>query len=1621
MKRLALSLLMLFALSAAARPEQSADASAASIALRVQALTRAQIPLDTVAKLQSREELLRLASALEAGSEPISPHARMQLQTAIDELENLGVEQSLYRRSPLANGTISGVLRDALSGLPLTIANSMRVQATEFSSQIVPGGAGIINNVLINAQGQYSLSLPPGSYHVRTLTNMPGMPYINQAFGFGNCADSIACPRYVGTIVTVPDGGASIPVNFDMPLGGRISGNLKRQDTQANLPNVIVIARLETGGAQANVPTDVNGNFLISGLLPGRYRVSSAGNVPQGLLQVVYPNVPCGDNDCDTVPGSTLVTVSGTATTSGINLAASAGAASIAGVISNAENGTPIVDDGSFRSLVYLISEDRGTFLQMPLTQATGEYQAPRLRPGNYRVVAVAPGFIGKVVLSTAPTVTTRDCVDPLFCDALDIGGAVTLAPGGALTNLNFSLDRGATVTGTVRAAVGATPIANATVTLESDFANASGLTDALGQFSVRGLQPGVYYASVDALPQNFVRTWLGDVPCRGFECLNVGIPITLSANQTRTGVNFNMPVGGTLSGLIIDGASGLPAPRQTRLELFTANSRTAVVQVFSTGLSGYVATGLPAGAYKAVFASESVLGWVDTAFGGLPCPRGGCDLALLPTIAVSSGSTTAGIGATLLRGPRVSGRIVEALSGEPIRPLAFGSGLSNLLAFNNNLSNYAGFARVTLSGHYQSRTGLPPGPYFLSTFLLRNNTTFGGGYIDQMYLNRPCPFGSCGLASGTPITIAASDLSGFDIALNRGGAIAGTVRAASNAQGLNGVGLTAYNASGNVVATARSNPRGSYRLDGLPSGSYFVATNNAQGFQDALFNGQNCEPFCNPVSGTPIMVNGTATTANRDFALLQSVSIGGVVSDSGPASNVAVELYGQIGNLLSQVVSANDGSYRFNGLAPGRFYVRTRNAFGRTDDLYWQAGNPQNTQLSKPDCVGEACRVRAGTPIDALDGSNFNTANLALSAPGMINGLINNAADASVISGVSVELLDARGARVGLSSSSASGSYRFSALAAGTYYLVSRGTSGFVDKAYPNAPCAESCNGLAGSPISVGLGVTVNGINLSLARGGAISGVVRNALNSQPLAAVTVQVYNAAGLSVAQVASAPNGAYSLPNLPDGTFFVRTQNALGFINEVHNNRSCGGYCDLLNGTPVVISGANSLVGINFDLDAGGSISGRLSNANSVQGIALAEVVALDANGLVSARASSNALGDFNISGLQPGIYKLRTSNAAGYINQVYRTPSALPCSPSPCALSAGTPIAVSGAVAGINLALTPGGTISGTAADLFNNPLPSGTAVLLDASGGALQSIAISGGNFEFNGLANGSYYVLIRNNSGLIDLLFPNVPCPAGACNVLAVGTPIVLDASRATSAAQAVANIDLRLPAGRAISGRVTRLGAPLAEVTVYFFNPLGAVVGSGISDAQGNYSVRETLPAGPNSRYFAATASPGARGAAGGLINKAWNNVPCMLDCDVVAIGAAIVLPAAIAALPNIDFDLSPGGGLSGQVRSSLGAALALVTVEVVDANGRIVGITATDSLGHYTLDGLVSGNYFARTRNTLGLLNQVYGGGPCANSCAPLNGTPITVSGTVITSAIDFQLLPSDALFINGFEE
>ncbi|MBK8283879.1 MAG: carboxypeptidase regulatory-like domain-containing protein [Ahniella sp.] len=550
-------------------------------------------------------------------------------------------------------------------------------------------------------------------------------------------------------------------------------------------------------------------------------------------------------------------------------------------------------------------------------------------------------------------------------------------------------------------------------------------------------------------------------------------------------------------------------------------------------------------------------------------------------------------------------------------------------------------------------------------------------------------------------------------------------------------------------------------------------------------------------------------------------------------------------------------------------------------------------------------------------------------------------------MSGVTLQLLDNRGAVVASRTTSATGTYVFSGLAGSTYALVSRGTPGFVDLAWPNVACPQSCNGLNGTPIAVVTGGSATGIDLSLSSGGEISGTVRNSATNLPIPGAAVQVYNSSAIPVNQIATNASGNYALGNLADGSYYVRTQNSLGFVNEVFVDRNCGGYCDMLAGDAVAISGGAPVGLVDFSLDAGGSISGRLTSAVSGAGIALAEVQALDVNGLIASRTSTNATGQFTLGGLQPGTYKVRTSNTAGFVNQIYRTPTVLSCSPSPCLLSAGTGISVTGAVSNIDMALSPGGTISGTAADLFNNPLPTGVAILLDSNGIEVMSVTINNGLFEFNGLANGSYYVLIRNSSGLVDLLYPNAPCPAGACNITASGTPIVLSGTRQAGVNSAFASVDLRLPEGREISGQVTRGGLPFAGVTVSIYNTSGSVVATGVTDALGRYETTGGLPAGAGISYFAATTSPSTRGAADGSINEAWNNVPCMLNCGVAQVGTAIPLPAAVAPLANINFDLAAGGAVSGRVQSSLGDDLSLVRVELYDAGGKLVGTADTNS--------------------------------------------------------------------------
>ena len=79
--------------------------------------------------------------------------------------------------------------------------------------------------------------------------------------------------------------------------------------------------------------------------------------------------------------------------------------------------------------------------------------------------------------------------------------------------------------------------------------------------------------------------------------------------------------------------------------------------------------------------------------------------------------------------------------------------------------------------------------------------------------------------------------------------------------------------------------------------------------------------------------------------------------------------------------------------------------------------------------------------------------------------------------------------------------------------------------------------------------------------------------------------------------AGCPFGRFTVTKISAGTYFARTVNDRGFVDEVYTDAACG-TCDPRTGSPVVV-GASDLAGIDFALAAGGTVSGRVADTTGV--------------------------------------------------------------------------------------------------------------------------------------------------------------------------------------------------------------------------------------------------------------------------------------------------------------------------------------------------------------------------------------------------------------------------------------
>ncbi|MBX0356899.1 carboxypeptidase regulatory-like domain-containing protein [Halobacillus sp. Nhm2S1] len=324
-----------------------------------------------------------------------------------------------------------------LSPTPSSISGNVRSSSGEpipnASVVVLDQNETVLESTVTDGDGNYGFSnLPPGNLQV-----------IVRAVDYSSMTRGV-----------ILEGGDLIEdVDFVLePNPGTVQGQVTDRSTGQPIVGAISVIRTVAGVPVivASSATDENGYYLIDGLAPGSYSISS------------------------TAPGYAVTAVgaileSGQTTTVDISLSPVVG--KIAGVVTDTE-GMPILNAG----IEIKVFDQEGILIETVLADALGEFSVPDLSPGTYTLSVTTPNYAGATV--------------GVFVEA---GGTTFVT-----IPLNSSPAR---VLGQVIDAETRSPIGGALVTVSdvSGLPITVALTDGEGNFSITGLPPSTVILSTVA------------------------------------------------------------------------------------------------------------------------------------------------------------------------------------------------------------------------------------------------------------------------------------------------------------------------------------------------------------------------------------------------------------------------------------------------------------------------------------------------------------------------------------------------------------------------------------------------------------------------------------------------------------------------------------------------------------------------------------------------------------------------------------------------------------------------------------------------------------------------------------------------------------------------------------------------------------------------------------------------------------------------------------------------------------------------------------------------------------------------------------------------------------------
>jgi hypothetical protein len=951
-------------------------------------------------------------------------------------------------------GDITITLTDGATGQP--ISGAVYAFTTAGSRVASTSGNGTVTLTGL-AEGSYILAGHTFSGHLMLL--YPAAPCAPCSATANGVLSSISTEG--ATPVAVPASGTVTGINFTFSSkGGLISGRTTDSVSGAAVVPSSEISIMTTEGRWLSYAfVNSNGTYTsYVGLPTGSYRLKATGNAT--FLPRLYNNVDCALNRCALTDGGT-VAVTSPSTTTGVDFSLVRGGG-MSGVVTSSSNNAPL------SGVTVTIFDALGTSQNTVTTNASGVWTTTVALPSEdfYARTSNSQGFVNEIY-NNVPSPGTSFLTSTL----LRTGSRIPVTAGSITSGINFALDPGGTLSGGVTSSATGLPLSSVTVAIYNRAGTqvASAITGSAGTWSIgTGLTTGIYFARTSN-SQGFVNEIYNNVPSPGTSFSTTAftpsaqIAVTAGANTVLS--NFDLEVGGKVSGTVTASATGLPV---SGVSVSIYNESGQFVTSVSTDANGVWSptTGLTTGTYYAD--TFNSLGFLDELYNE-KVSIGSTGVTSGTPFSVTAGATRSGIDFALDVGGSIKGVVTSAATGLPI------AGVTVQVFSSSGTSLTSGTTSST--GSWTTLRGLPAGDYFV-------RTSNSSGYIDKIYNNITSQGAS--VTTGTPVAVlVGAATGGVNFGLSFGASIQGTVTASASGRPLANVEIDVYSSNGSFVKSDVTDAKGVWVVNGLTTGIYFAASfsQNAGRYVDENYNNvQNPGQSGLVSTGTAIATTAGAGAPGIDFALDPGGSISGTVTASAtglPVINATVSIYNTSGFFVtSSATDALGGWTSSAGLPTGSYFVRVAGTQGFIPELY---NNMPSFSVSAVD-------IKTGNAVDVTVGAATTGINFGLDVGGSISGVVTMYASGRPLQGATVSVYNSSGSLMNSVSSNFAGAWTSSiGLPAGTYFVRATNVLGFVNELFngrPTLTTPTSSEIMASTPITVANGAAVGSINFALGHG---------------------------------------------------------------------------------------------------------------------------------------------------------------------------------------------------------------------------------------------------------------------------------------------------------------------------------------------------------------------------------------------------------------------------------------------------------------------------------------------------------------------------------------------------------